>query len=214
MAEVLLATAVGEDGFERRVAIKRMLEGGSSDPSFVRMFLDEARIASRLHHGNIVGLLDYGVVEGMPFHVLELVDGENAASLAHLGAEHDAPMPVEVALHLCVEVAHALDYAHRARDPSGRALGIVHRDVKPANVLVSWEGDVKLGDFGIALAHDRAEQTEDGVAKGTLAYMAPEQALHRDVGPRTDVFALGCVLHALVAGESPVTRSGGLAAVL
>src|SRR5205823_6136356 len=110
----------------------------------------------------------------------------------------------EVALYMCREEAHALDHAHRARDLEGRDLGVVHRDVSPSNVLVSWDGDVKLTDFGIAFAYDRTEQTHDGSAKGKLSYMPPEQALGERVDARADVFALGCTLHALLTGRSVI----------
>jgi serine/threonine-protein kinase len=214
MAEVFEAVAEGEDGFRRRVAVKRVLPNGDPGGARTRMFLDEARIAAQLHHGNIVAVLDYGVVDGAPFQVLEFVDGADAARLAELGAAAGAPMPVEVALYVCAAVAHALAYAHDARDADGRALSIVHRDVSPSNVLVSWAGDVKLTDFGIALAANRTEKTADGITKGKLLYMSPEQATLAGVDARTDVFALGCTLHALVAGESPLAGEGVLMGAL
>ena len=202
MAEVLEAESLGEAGFVRRVAIKRMLAAASDDPVFVAMFLDEARIASRLHHANIVAVLDYGVVDGAPFQVLELVDGLDARTLVRRAPE--GRLPVDIALYLTAQVGHALASAHEARDGAGAPLGIVHRDVSPANVLVSWDGDVKIADFGIAFAKDKAEKTEAGTTKGTLTYMAPEQATTGRVDARADVFSLGCVLHTLVTGTSPL----------
>lgn len=210
MAEVFEAEAVGEQGFRRRVAIKRMLGELSGDPSAARMFLDEARIASRLYHANIVAVMDYGVSDGAPFQVLEFVDGVDAARLRELGTRAGDAMPIEVALHICAQVAQALAYAHGLRDDAGMALGIVHRDVSPSNVLVSWAGDVKLTDFGIALARDRVEETAAGVTKGKLAYMAPEQAVRGRVDARADLFALGCVLHTLLTGYSPLSREGAM----
>jgi serine/threonine protein kinase len=204
MAEVFRAVSIGGEGFERRVAIKRMLPAHGEDRSFARMFVDEARIASRLHHANIVGVLDYGLLDGQPFQALEYVDGLDAHHLALRGIDLGKPMPVEVALYVCTEVAHALDHAHAATDESGASLGIVHRDVTPSNILVSWAGDVKLSDFGIAFAHDRNEVTREGTTKGKLLFMAPEQAMAGTVDGRADVFSLGCVLHALVAGKSPL----------
>ena len=201
MAEVFEATAMGERGFERRVAVKRML------PEIGRIhdngFLDEARIASNLHHANIVSVLDYGIADGLPFQVLELVDGIDLQSALALGK----PLPPELVLHVCTEVAYALSHAHEARAPDGQPLGIVHRDVKPANILVSYDGDVKLGDFGIALARDRLQRTEVGIAKGTREFMSPEQWVAGDVDARSDVFALGCVLYALLTGDSPMGRT-------
>jgi serine/threonine-protein kinase len=212
MAEVFEAVAAGPDGFERRVAVKRLLATHAHTPAFGRMFFDEAKIASRLHHAHIAAILDYGVDEaGHPFQVLELVDGVDVGRLVALGADAGAPLPVELALSICTDIAHALEHAHGAVDADGRSLGIVHRDVSPANILVSWSGDVKLTDFGIAFARGRLETTSVGVAKGTLLYMAPEQMMRGEVDGRTDVFALGCVLHSLVAGASPLAGESTMA---
>jgi serine/threonine-protein kinase len=166
-------------------------------------FLDEARIASHLHHANIVSVLDYGIADGLPFQVLELVDGLDLQSALALGK----PLPPELALHVCTEVAYALSHAHGAHGPDGQPLGIVHRDVKPANILVSYDGDVKLGDFGIAFARDRLQRTEVGITKGTREFMSPEQWLAGEVDARSDVFSLGCVLYALLTGTSPMGRT-------
>ncbi len=214
MAEVLEAVAVGEGGFERRVAIKRILPDHATDPSFVRMFIDEARIASRLHHANVVGVLDFGIAEGIPFQILEFVDGVDAKTLAKQGHATGFPMPVEVALHVCTEIAYALHHAHEAKDENGRALGIVHRDVSPHNFLVSRDGDVKLADFGIAIARDRQEKTQTGHAKGKLSYMAPEQAMGGGMDARTDVFGLGCALHALLTDRSPLSDEDAMTRLL
>jgi serine/threonine-protein kinase len=201
MAEVFEAVAIGERGFARTVALKRML------PEIGRVhddgFLDEARIASHLHHANIVSVLDYGIVDGLPFQVLELVDGLDLQSALPLAG----PLPPELALHVCTEVAYALSCAHEAHAPDGQPLGIVHRDVKPANILVSYDGDVKLGDFGIAFARDRLQRTEVGIAKGTREFMSPEQWVAGEVDARSDVFSLGCVLYALITGDSPMGRT-------
>ncbi|MFH0903422.1 MAG: serine/threonine-protein kinase [Pseudomonadota bacterium] len=210
MAEVLEAVAVGEDGFERRIAIKRLLSEYANDAAAGRMFLDEARIASCLHHANIVAMLDYGIADGTPFQVQELVEGVEVGKLKEMGQRANVEFSLQLALHLCLEVAHALDYAHTARDKEGRSLGIVHRDVNPSNILVSWGGDTKLADFGIALAKNRAERTAIGIAKGTILYMAPEQLLQSSIDPRTDIFALGCVLHTLTTGRSPLAGEGTL----
>jgi Protein kinase domain len=211
MAEVFEAVAPGPDGFERRVAIKRLLDSHAIDPAFGRMFLDEARIASQLHHAHVVAVLDYGVADGHPFQVLEYIDGVDLNGLLELGRAADAPLPVELALAICTDIAHALDYAHRALGADGRPLGIVHRDVSPANILVGWSGDVKLSDFGIAFARGRVEETAAGLAKGTLLYMAPEQLMRGELDGRTDVFALGCVLHRLIAGASPLAGETAMA---
>lgn len=215
MGEVWEAEVTGEQGFHRRVAIKRMVDAEGRGASFARMFLDEAKIASQLHHANIVAVLDFGLADGAPFQVLEYVDGLDAHDLLSLSLEASKPLPVGLALHICTEVAHALHHAHQARGKGGEKLSIVHRDVTPANILVSWAGDVKLSDFGIAFAHGRLERTVTGVAKGKPAYMAPEQAVAGDIDPRTDVFALGCVLHTLVSeGHSPLAGENRLTDLL
>ncbi len=201
MAEVFEAELVGELGFARKVAIKRMLGEAATDVSAARRFLDEARIASRLHHANIVAITDVGLLDGLPFQVLELVDGIDARQLQSAAG---GKLPLEIALIIAADVAHALDHAHAARDDAGIALGIVHRDVKPSNVLVSWGGDVKLTDFGIALARDRAAVTEAGIVPGTAGFIAPEQRTRSEVDGRADVFALGLMLHALIAGYTPL----------
>ena len=204
MAEVLEAIAQGEGGVQRRVAVKRLRQSDTLDERTRRMFLDEARLASQLHHPNVVAVLDYGVATGAAFQVLELVDGLDLERLRLLSASRGAPPAPEVALFIAAEIAAALGYAHRARGAEGRALGLVHRDVKPGNVLVGWTGEVKLTDFGIAFARERLERTADGATKGTFHFMAPEQLTGSGVDGRTDVFALGCLLHALVAGRSPL----------
>jgi len=214
MAEVWLATSHGESGFTRRVAIKRLFAREADGGAFERMFLDEARITSRLHHAAIVSILDFGVEEGRPFQVLELVDGFDAWRLSKWGREQGHPMSPGLALHLCAVVGHALHFAHAAVDDEGAPLRIVHRDVSPQNVLVSRSGDVKLSDFGIAFAEGRAEKTVGGVARGKPAYMAPEQAVRGAMDGRTDVFGLGCVLHALLVGESALRDENSLVDLL
>ncbi len=213
MGEVWEGALEGSKGFARRVAIKRMT-GLEDVPGWENMFLDEARIASALHHANIVPVLDYGVEDGKPFQVLELIDGIDSWKMAQLAAEKKVALPYEVALHLCTEVAHALHYAHNARGEDGRRLKIVHRDVTPDNVLVSWEGDVKLSDFGIAKARDKSHKTQVGVRVGKPSYMSPEQATGGDVDERTDVFMLGCVLQALLTGRSPLAGDNRMADLL
>jgi serine/threonine protein kinase len=210
MAEVYEAVMIGAHGFTRRVAVKQIAAELALIPGLIDQFLDEARLAARLHHAGIVGVLDYGVVDGRPFQVLEFVDGVNASELR---GRAGGRLPVEIALIIAADVAHALDHAHRATD-GGRHLGLVHRDVKPGNLLVSWDGDVKLSDFGIAWAHDRAAPTETGVVRGTVPFMAPEQRLRGALDGRTDVYGLGCALHVMLAGASPVEAPAAIAASL
>jgi hypothetical protein len=207
MAQIYEAVLVGARGFERQVAIKRILPQHAHDPAMRRMFFDEARVASRLHHGNIVQILDFGVVDGSEFIVMEFVDGVDAAR----ALKRCERFPEGVAFHVVAEIAHALHYAHTLRDTAGEPLGIVHRDVSPHNILLSWEGDVKLSDFGIALAMEREERTRTGLVKGKLQYMAPEQATGSVVTSAADIYSLGMTLQELLGddhGESddPVGR--------
>lgn len=214
MAEVWLATAHGDSGFTRRVAIKQLFPVDVDGGAFERMFLDEARITSRLHHAAIVSILDFGVEAGRPFQVLELVDGFDIWRLVKWGRAQGKPLSPGLALHVCAVVGHALHFAHVAVDDAGQPLRIVHRDVSPQNVLISRSGDVKLSDFGIAFSEGRAEQTVGGIARGKPAYMAPEQAVRGAMDGRTDVFGLGCVLHALIAGESALRDENSLVDLL
>jgi serine/threonine protein kinase len=214
MGEVWEAVAVGSVGFERKVAIKRVFPDHQGDAPYLRMFVDEARIASNLHHANIAAVLDFGVADGVPFQVMDYVDGIDLQRLATLAMERGEPLPAELAVYVCLQVAHALSYAHAAQDARGEPLHIVHRDVSPDNVLVSWAGDVKLSDFGIAFAEGRMEKTAQGVMKGKLGYMSPEQATAGTVDLRADIFSLGCVLHRLLTGESPLAGDTALANLL
>ncbi|HSO37602.1 MAG TPA: serine/threonine-protein kinase, partial [Labilithrix sp.] len=214
MAEVRAGIARGAHGFTRRVAIKRLLPEASGDATLLRMFFDEARTASRLHHAGIVSVLDYGEVAGAPFQVLELVEGRDAGALVRQALARGERMPIEVALHVVKEVAYALAFAHEAKDERGELLGIVHRDVKPSNILIAWSGDVKLGDFGIALARERCAKTTGLVTRGTPGYMSPEQLMGVTADATTDVFALGCTLQGLLVGRSPLTGDAEVAAML
>lgn len=203
VAEVFEAIGVDAHGIERRLALKRWL---SSDEQQLTAFADEAKVASRLHHPNLVQVLDYGVLDDRPFLALELIDGLDLGELAKRAAAARERLPIELALYVTLEVAHGLAYAHEQRSTDGHPLGIVHRDVSPANILISAGGEVKLGDFGIAWFSDRSGKTAIGTVKGKRSYMAPEQALGESVDARTDLFALGCVLAFALTGDSPLAR--------
>src|SRR5512138_2786816 len=210
MAQVMEAVAFGHGGFERRVAIKRLLPQHARDGERRRMFFEEARIGSRMHHGGIVPILDYGLIDGSEFMAMEYVDGLDALRAVSGQMTGVVPMPEGIALHVAAEIAHALAYIHDLRDDDNRALAIVHRDVSPPNILLSWNGDVKLSDFGIALsrADDGAgEGPVLGGVQGKLHYMAPEQARGEPVGAAADVYALGATMDALLGGapNAPVS---------
>ena len=203
MAQVIEAVATGHGGFERRVAIKRLLPQHARDGERRRMFFEEARIGSRMHHGGIVPILDYGLIDGSEFMAMEYVEGLDALRALAGTTPEIVPMPEGIALHITAEIAHALAYIHDLRDDDNRALAIVHRDVSPPNILLSWNGDVKLSDFGIA--RSRADDDADGGSafggiQGKLHYMAPEQARGESVSAAADVYALGATLEALLGG--------------
>jgi serine/threonine-protein kinase len=202
-AEVHEACVEGAGGFLRRVAIKRLLSSAREDSSLARRLMDEARLLGQLHHPNVVSVFDFGVVGDQPFLVLEWVDGDDLHGVLASAELAKRPMSAEVALYITAEVALGLQHAHVARDANGRPMAIVHRDVSPENILVSFEGEVKLTDFGIAFARRRLESTRTGVALGKLPYMAPEQLRGDEVDARADVFALGCVLHRALTGRTP-----------
>jgi serine/threonine protein kinase len=208
MAEVFAGTAAGAEGFARQVAIKRVLAGFSDVPAFVAMFIEEARIASRLSHPNIVSVLDFDRdPEGRLFLVMEYVEGCNLSGLLDTG-----PLPLPVALFVVEEMLSGLGYAHQPPDHSGLR-GVVHRDISPHNVLLSWEGAVKVSDFGIAKALDASAATSAGTLKGKPAYMSPEQANGESLDGRSDLFSVGIVLWEMLTGHRLFTgTSQGLMA--
>jgi len=207
MAEVYKAKSHGVEGFEKILVIKRILTELSENPAFVDMFINEAKIAVTLSHANIVQVFDLGKADETYFIAMEYVAGVDLATVLRRARKYGKPLPVELAVFIVSEVAKGLDYAHRRRDADMQPLNIVHRDVSPQNVLLSYEGEVKLTDFGIAKARTTVEQeTEHGVLKGKYAYMAPEQARGKPVDARTDLFALGTVLYEALAGVNPFLR--------
>jgi len=202
MAETFLAIRRGPGGFEQRVCLKRILPTFVGDAEFVEMFLREARMSALLHHGHIARVLDFGIVGSTHYLTLELIEGTDLrAALRHLRLRGESLDP-----GLTSYVAHALtaalDFAHTA-DDDGCAAGIVHRDVSPSNVLLSEAGEVKLADFGIAKATNHPGSAQSGALKGKIPYMAPEYALGRHCGPRSDLFSLGVVLYECLAGYRP-----------
>ncbi len=205
MATVWLARLRGKRGFEKLFAIKTIRAELVDDPQFQEMFLDEARIASGIQHPNVTQILDLGEQEGVLFIVMEWVDGDSLAKLRRLLARRGATLPAGVVLRILVDASAGLHAAHELRDESGEALGVVHRDVSPQNILVSTSGAAKVIDFGIAKAHNRRQGvTRTGVVKGKIQYMAPEQLKKgRSVDRRTDVWALGICLHELLTGKTP-----------
>lgn len=200
MAEVWRASVAGPAGVEKEVALKLVRGEHGARGDFARMFLEEARLAARLTHANVVQVFELVEEDGRHAIAMELVRGRDLGRVLERCRELGLRLGLPRALHLGVEVARALDYAHRLTE-GGLPLGVVHRDVSPANVLVSFEGEVKLADFGIARARSRAGLTDPGTVKGKLAYMAPEQAGAGSLDARADVFSLGVLVWELCTGR-------------
>lgn len=198
MAEVYLARRAGPRGFQKVVAVKRILPQLAEDHDFVAMFVDEARVCARLAHPNIVQVFDFGEHDGELYMAMEYVDGTTAARLVRAAASRGEDVPLEAALYIALSVLRGLDYAHNARDDDGRRLSLVHRDVSPGNVLIDRTGAVKLTDFGIARAAEIERRTDAGQLKGKLGYMSPEQVVGRELDARSDLFTAGIVLAELV----------------
>ncbi|MDP3274279.1 MAG: protein kinase [Deltaproteobacteria bacterium] len=201
MAEVFKAKSYGADGFEKIVVIKRILPELAQNQQFVEMAIDEAKLSVSLSHANIVQVFDLGREEDTYFIVMEYVHGMDFSGALRRCRKRGQAPPPELCVYICGETARALDYAHRRRDAQLRPLNIVHRDVSPQNVLLSFEGEVKVADFGIAKARTSIE--EAGTIKGKYAYMSPEQAKGEPVDARADVFALGVVLYEALVGKNP-----------
>ncbi|MBL8955401.1 MAG: serine/threonine protein kinase [Myxococcaceae bacterium] len=200
MAEVWLAFVEGAYDFKKPIALKRLNLAHASDRQFIDMFLDEAALVSRLTHPGIVQVLELGEVSGSLFVAMEYLAGENVSALMRAVTKAGRALPFEVAVKLGADTAEALHYAHTRLDEGGGPLGVVHRDVSPHNLMVTYEGIVKVLDFGIAKAAQRRAVTETGQMKGKLGYIAPEQARGEAVDARADQFALGVVMFELVTG--------------
>ena len=204
MAAVWAARQRGSRGFTKTVAVKTMLPTISDDPRFEQMFLDEARIASRIRHPNVVEILDLGEQDDVLYLVMEWVDGE-PLSLVRFTAVEEGPFPLQIAVKIVTDACAGLHAAHELVDEDGKTVGLVHRDISPQNILVGYDGAVKLVDFGVAKTGGRtAETTNAGQVKGKPPYMSPEQALGKPVDRRTDLFALGIVLYQLATGRHPM----------
>ncbi|MBI5481279.1 MAG: serine/threonine protein kinase, partial [Deltaproteobacteria bacterium] len=207
MAEIYLARVSGISGFEKLVVVKRILPQLATSPEFVQMFLDEARIAATLHHSNIVQVYDVGTVGGQYFFSMEFLHGEDLSGISRALAAAGRPLPVEAALGIASGVCAGLHYAHERIGLDGQPLEIVHRDVSPQNVIVTFDGGVKLLDFGIAKAARRLAATRCGTLKGKVRYMSPEQCQGAAMDRRSDVFSLGILLWELTTGRRLFARS-------
>jgi serine/threonine-protein kinase len=210
MAQIYLARQAGLEGFEKLVVVKRILPHLAENEDFITMFLDEARIAARLNHPNIVQIFDLGAQDDTFFIAMEYIHGEDVRRVWKQAERLGSNIPLPLILRMIIEACNGLDYAHKKADQSGRPLNIVHRDISPQNILVSFEGHVKVVDFGIAKAADQATVTKSGVLKGKYSYMSPEQAGGEPLDCRTDTFALGVVLYELLTGSRLFKRSNDI----
>ncbi len=175
MAEIFLAKQIGVEGFEKNVVIKRMLPHLSEVPDFVSMFLDEARLAASLSHPNVVQISDLGFADGCYYICMEYLAGEDFAAVIRVMRRRNQQVPLHITLRVLSDAATGLHYAHEATDQRGNPLNLVHRDVSPSNLFITYSGQVKVLDFGIAKAESRASTTSAGVVKGKYQYMSPEQ---------------------------------------
>src|SRR5258708_17189932 len=199
MAEVFLARAALAQGLYKTLVIKKIHAAYARSTQFAAMFKDEAKIAAGLNHPNVVQVFDYGVAGDTYFLAMEYVEGMDLLRLLQEAAKARQRLPYGISAYVVQQLAKGLDYAHRKTDEAGQPLAIVHRDISPQNVLLSWDGAVKIVDFGIARARDVHE--EQGVIKGKFAYMSPEQARGETVDCRSDVFAAGIVLYELACAR-------------
>src|SRR4051812_13333438 len=216
MAEVFLGRQAGMEGFEKLIVVKRIRPELSSDPSFVNMFLNEARVAARLNHPNIVQIFELGKVEKTYFIAMEFIHGEDLRSLTRTADLAKKHLPPGLTCRIIADTLAGLHYAHTRSSPDGKPLGLVHRDVSPQNVLVTYEGSVKLVDFGIAKATrgGLTEQTRAGLFKGKFAYMSPEQSRGQPLDARSDIFAVGILLWELLTWTRLFKRANDMATLI
>jgi len=201
MAEIYLARVEGPQRFEKFVILKRILPHLAADHRFVDMFLEEARLAATMSHSNVVQVHDFGEDNGSYFFTMEYVHGEDARSILRACRKRGQTLRLKNALSIVINACSGLHYAHELEDGHGHSLGIVHRDVSPSNVLVTFDGQVKIADFGIAKATQRTFSTKTGTVKGKVSYMSPEQCNSEELDRRSDVFALGIVAFELTTGH-------------
>jgi serine/threonine protein kinase len=207
MAEVFKAKRSGVEGFEKVVAVKRILPHLSDNKEFVDMFVDEAKMVAGLTHPNIVQIFDLGRIEKSYYIAMEYVQGRDLRSILRRARERGTRVPLDLCALIATRVCSALEYAHRKKDDRGQPMMTVHRDISPQNILISFEGDVKLTDFGIAKAASKATVTEAGALRGKLLYMSPEQAWGKAMDRRSDLFSLGIVFYEMLTDHKPFLGS-------
>lgn len=201
MAEVFRGKSFGVEGFTRLVAIKRILPNISKDEDFIEMFVDEAKLTVQLQHANVVQVFDLGKADDRYYIAMEYVSGGDLRTVWDRARKRNRLLPIAMSCYLVMKCCEGLDYAHRKKDELGKDIGLVHRDVSPQNLLVSYEGEVKVVDFGIALARHKVSKSQAGVLKGKFGYMSPEQVRGVELDHRSDIFACGIMLWELLVGD-------------
>jgi serine/threonine protein kinase len=211
MAELFLADYVRRDGFKRKVAIKRILPHLAGNKNFIKMFTREARVAALLQHPNVVQIFDYGKIDNAYFIAMEYIDGKN---LGEIISALKQGLPFDKAAFIISQICKGLDYSHSKKDENtGEPFHIVHRDISPQNLLVSYQGEVKISDFGISKARSEPSLTQAGVVKGKMAYLSPEQALGEPIDHRADIYALGLVFYETLTGKRVYTFKNDIDAI-
>ena len=200
MAELFRAMITSVQGFEKLIAIKKILPHLASEEDLVNSFIDEAKLAALLHHQNVVQIYDFGRLEETYFIAMEYLFGKDCRIICKKAIEKNILLDRQNALFIVSRICAGLDYAHKLKDFQGKALNIIHRDISPQNILITYEGDIKIVDFGIAKAASQNTHTQMGMIKGKVAYMSPEQAMGRPIDHRSDIFSCGIILYELITG--------------
>lgn len=212
MAEIFLAQTTGPSGFEKMVALKRILPAFSANTEFLSMFIDEAKVTSQLTHSNIVQIYEFGQIGPNYYLSMEYVDGKNLRQILSRSDELKRPIPLEHAVYIINQVCEGIDYAHRFRDKKmGDTLHIIHRDISPQNILIAYEGEIKLIDFGIAKTKKQDGKTKSGVLKGKFGYMSPEQACGEPLDRGSDIFSTGIILFEMITRQRLFAAANDLA---
>lgn len=215
MAEIFRAKTAGAGGFEKELVVKRILPTLSSDEQFIRMLVNEAKLTVALTHPTIAQIYELGEVDGRYFISMELVEGATLHEVMHLARHAGRPLGLEQSIYVCLEVLRGLEYAHKRQDGAGNPLGIVHCDVSPDNVMLTWDGGVKLLDFGVARAAQKSlSNYREGTLMGKLSYVAPEQAEGREFDHRVDLFAVGVIFYELLTGTHPFGKVADVEALI
>lgn len=211
MAEVFLAVRPGLEGFEKTLAIKRIRPHLSNEDAFLKMFLFEAKLAAQLQHPNVVQIFDLGKINNSYFIAMEYISGRDMSRVVPKAEKLGITFPLEYAMSIAASVLDGLSYAHAKTDDFGEPLNVVHRDITPENIMVGWNGNVKILDFGIAKANSQSDQTRAGEIKGKLSYMSPEQGMGKVLDERSDLFTLGVVLYEWITGYKLFTGENEMA---